>query len=232
MPTTGRPRSAGRGSQSLPEAEREAVVRRLLPRLRGRIARRRAQGRPCRRCRRRCWSSSTRNRLEELAALGTSCPDHFLRTKIRPLVVPADADDARARPAASRATAQDYAGYYERCRHADSPAMRDPNAGGLPGARRRHADLRPRQGHRPDRRPSSTSTRSTSCAAPPASTAMSACPSRRRSTSSTGCSRRRSCSACPSPRRWPGGWRWSPAVPAGSAGRWRAGCWPRAPASC
>ena len=42
-------------------------------------------------------------------------------------------------------------------------------------------------------------------------------PSRRRSTSSTGCSRRRSCSACPSPRRWPGRWRWSPAGPAASA---------------
>ena len=67
------------------------------------------------------------NRLEELAALGTSCPDHFLRTKIRPLVVPADADDAALDPLVERYR-QDYAGYYERCRHADSPAMRDPNA--------------------------------------------------------------------------------------------------------
>ncbi len=67
------------------------------------------------------------NRLEELAALGTSCPDHFLRTKIRPLVVPADADDA-ALDRLVEAYRQDYAGYYERCRHPDSPAMRDPNA--------------------------------------------------------------------------------------------------------
>jgi rhamnulose-1-phosphate aldolase/alcohol dehydrogenase len=65
-------------------------------------------------------------RLAELAALGTSCPDHFLRTKIRPLVLPTDPDDA----ALDRLLAEyraDYARYYERCRHADSPAMRDPN---------------------------------------------------------------------------------------------------------
>ena len=36
--------------------------------------------------RRRCWNSSTSRDLRPLAALGTSCPDHFLRTKIRPLV--------------------------------------------------------------------------------------------------------------------------------------------------
>ncbi len=69
-------------------------------------------------------------RLAELAALGTSCPDHFLRTKIRPLVVDY-AGDAEATlvgvgPAVA-AFRDDYAGYYERCRHADSPAMRDPN---------------------------------------------------------------------------------------------------------
>ena len=65
-------------------------------------------------------------KMEDLAALGTSCPDHFLRTKIRPLVV-----DAGTSPAAlqDRITdyRHDYAGYYERCRHPDSPAQRDPN---------------------------------------------------------------------------------------------------------
>ncbi|MBN9008949.1 MAG: bifunctional rhamnulose-1-phosphate aldolase/short-chain dehydrogenase, partial [Rhizobiales bacterium] len=66
--------------------------------------------------------SSTR--LEELAALGTSCPDHFLRTKIRPLVLQSDASDLPALLATYRAG---YAAYYERCRHPDSPAMRDPN---------------------------------------------------------------------------------------------------------
>ncbi len=72
--------------------------------------------------------------MPALAALGTSCPDHFLRTKIKPLVLqsfsPAlnntDAvidslDDALA------AYRKDYAAYYKRCRHSDSPAMRDAN---------------------------------------------------------------------------------------------------------
>ena len=72
--------------------------------------------------------------MRALAVLGTSCPDHFLRTKIRPLVVgfdPAqgDIDTTLARlPDQIAAYRDDYAAYYERCRHADSPAMRDPNA--------------------------------------------------------------------------------------------------------
>ncbi|MBD9373899.1 bifunctional rhamnulose-1-phosphate aldolase/short-chain dehydrogenase [Rhizobium sp. ARZ01] len=72
--------------------------------------------------------------LASLAALGTSCPDHFLRTKIRPLVV--DFDPARPNidstlaglADAIAAYRADYASYYERCKHANSPAMRDPNA--------------------------------------------------------------------------------------------------------
>ncbi|MGY4238147.1 rhamnulose-1-phosphate aldolase/alcohol dehydrogenase [Bradyrhizobium sp. USDA 4449] len=72
--------------------------------------------------------------LAKLAPLGTSCPDHFLRTKIRPLLLPYDPardnldqviaglDDVLA------AYRRDYAAYYERCKHPDSPAMRDPNA--------------------------------------------------------------------------------------------------------
>jgi rhamnulose-1-phosphate aldolase/alcohol dehydrogenase len=70
-------------------------------------------------------------RLKELAALGTSCPDHFLRTKIRPLVVEyagnADATIAGLPKALAEYRAS-YAAYYERCKHADSPAMRDPSA--------------------------------------------------------------------------------------------------------
>ena len=63
-----------------------------------------------------------------LAALGTSCPDHFLRTKIAPLTLdPARLqDDAylAEQIAAYRAL---YAAYYERCKRPNSPAMRDPN---------------------------------------------------------------------------------------------------------
>jgi rhamnulose-1-phosphate aldolase/alcohol dehydrogenase len=65
--------------------------------------------------------------LKPLAALGTSCPDHFLRTKIRPLVLSHDAD-AAALDSALAAYRADYAAYYERCKHPDSPAIRDPNA--------------------------------------------------------------------------------------------------------
>ncbi|MEP5065373.1 bifunctional rhamnulose-1-phosphate aldolase/short-chain dehydrogenase, partial [Roseibium sp.] len=72
--------------------------------------------------------------MEPLAALGTSCPDHFLRTKIRPLVVQFDPakgnidDVLTGLPDQVEAYRNDYAAYYERCKHNDSPALRDPNA--------------------------------------------------------------------------------------------------------
>jgi rhamnulose-1-phosphate aldolase/alcohol dehydrogenase len=68
-----------------------------------------------------------------LAELGTSCPDHFLRTKIKPLYVdwnPASGDLAALKKLLADGLAQyrkDYAAYYEKCKHANSPAMRDPN---------------------------------------------------------------------------------------------------------
>ncbi|HEV7246080.1 MAG TPA: bifunctional rhamnulose-1-phosphate aldolase/short-chain dehydrogenase [Shinella sp.] len=76
----------------------------------------------------------TAKNLAPLAALGTSCPDHFLRTKIRPLVVdfdPANPDiDKTLAGLADAVTAYraDYAAYYERCKRDNSPGMRDPNA--------------------------------------------------------------------------------------------------------
>lgn len=68
-----------------------------------------------------------------LAELGTSCPDHFLRTKIKPLYVgwaPRAGDVAGLKAALEAGIAaytKDYAAYYERCKHPDSPAMRNPN---------------------------------------------------------------------------------------------------------
>jgi rhamnulose-1-phosphate aldolase/alcohol dehydrogenase len=68
-----------------------------------------------------------------LAELGTSCPDHFLRTKIKPLYVPWDAqteDVAVLKEKISSGLAQyrkDYAAYYEKHKVANSPALRDPN---------------------------------------------------------------------------------------------------------
>lgn len=72
--------------------------------------------------------------MVRLAALGTSCPDHFLRTKICPLVVdfdPAKPDvDATLAglPQAVAEYREGYKAYYDRCKHNDSPALRDPNA--------------------------------------------------------------------------------------------------------
>jgi len=68
-----------------------------------------------------------------LAGLGTSCPDHFLRTKIKPLYVdwdPQAGDMAALRQKLTAGLEQyrtDYADYYRRGKHPDSPAMRDPN---------------------------------------------------------------------------------------------------------
>ncbi|MBT3603194.1 MAG: bifunctional rhamnulose-1-phosphate aldolase/short-chain dehydrogenase, partial [Candidatus Latescibacteria bacterium] len=70
---------------------------------------------------------------ERLAALGTSCPDHFLRTKIKPLYVnwnPQEEDVDVLKVKLTEGLAQyreDYATYYEACKRDDSPAMRDPN---------------------------------------------------------------------------------------------------------
>ena len=68
-----------------------------------------------------------------LAELGTSCPDHFLRTKIKPLYVDwnPQAEDVTALKTKLKAGLdqyrKDYAAYYAKCKHANSPAMRDPN---------------------------------------------------------------------------------------------------------
>ena len=72
--------------------------------------------------------------MPRLATLGTSCPDHFLRTKICPLVVefnPAkpDIDATLGGLTDAIATYRDgYQAYYDRCKRDDSPAIRDPNA--------------------------------------------------------------------------------------------------------
>ncbi len=75
-----------------------------------------------------------------LAALGTSCPDHFLRTKVKPMVLdlPADAsiDDAKARLAELHESYRaDYQAYYDRHASPDSPGIRgaDPAIVLIPG---------------------------------------------------------------------------------------------------
>lgn len=75
------------------------------------------------------------NDLDKLAPLGTSCPDHFLRTKISPLVLTLTPDEDLSDVAALKekllpgfvAYRELYTDYYETCKHPNSPAMRDPN---------------------------------------------------------------------------------------------------------
>ena len=72
------------------------------------------------------------NRCSELAMKGTSCPDHFLRTKIWPLLLDIDPRETPAGDAVGMLDAlfedyaKKYAEYYERCKQDDSPAIRDP----------------------------------------------------------------------------------------------------------
>lgn len=75
------------------------------------------------------------NDLERLAPMGTSCPDHFLRTKISPLVLNITTDEDLTDVDALKQKLQPqfeayremYAEYYNNCKHPDSPAMRDAN---------------------------------------------------------------------------------------------------------
>jgi len=69
------------------------------------------------------------SQMPHLVRLGTSCPDHFLRTKIRPLLLSnldGDLDGERIDQAFANFRSE-YEAYYDRCKHPDSPAMRNPN---------------------------------------------------------------------------------------------------------
>ncbi|MBC7828930.1 MAG: bifunctional aldolase/short-chain dehydrogenase [Chitinophagaceae bacterium] len=75
------------------------------------------------------------NDLKKLAPMGTSCPDHFLRTKISPLILPLGAAESLTDVQKIKEKLQPefeayrkmYADYYNKCRHNNSPAMRDAN---------------------------------------------------------------------------------------------------------
>ena len=131
--TADTPAFGGAIHTSLPATERRAIAARLMPAIRGMISGQQHMVGNFEDSDAVLEFVNARD-MKALAALGTSCPDHFLRTKIRPLVVdfdPAQADvDAvlEGLPAQVAAYRDDYAAYYERCKHADSPAIRDPNA--------------------------------------------------------------------------------------------------------
>ncbi len=73
--------------------------------------------------------------LNRLAKMGTSCPDHFLRTKISPLVLDLKPTDDVSDVEAVKEMVEPqfeayrkmYSDYYNECKHPDSPALRDPN---------------------------------------------------------------------------------------------------------
>ena len=122
----------GQTYRALDEARRHAVFAAILPWLRGRVGQdKRVVGTVQEdEAILRFVNSHDAPRL---AALGTSCPDHFLRTKIKPLYVDWDpqAEDVAALKrklgAGLEVYRRDYAAYYDAHKHADSPAMRDPN---------------------------------------------------------------------------------------------------------
>ncbi|MER8895802.1 bifunctional rhamnulose-1-phosphate aldolase/short-chain dehydrogenase [Mesorhizobium sp. M0676] len=119
--------------KSLDAAERRAIAARLMPRIRGLISEKSHKLGHFDDSAAVLEFVNSRD-LRPLAALGTSCPDHFLRTKIRPLVI--EFDPAKPDVEAVIARLADeiaeyrvgYQAYYDSCKHPDSPQIRDPNA--------------------------------------------------------------------------------------------------------
>jgi rhamnulose-1-phosphate aldolase/alcohol dehydrogenase len=128
----------GQKHQSLPAEKRDQLLVELLPWLRGKVSQQNKF----------VGTVETRdsimrfvnsNDADRLAELGTSCPDHFLRTKIKPLYVDWDStavseDDPTGLQALQALLTkgldeyrEDYISYYKNHRHDNSPDMRDPN---------------------------------------------------------------------------------------------------------
>lgn len=118
--------------EALPASERSAVASALMPAIRGMISDEHHMVGHFDDSETVLQFVCAKN-MPSLAALGTSCPDHFLRTKIRPLVVsfaPSRLDIDKTLASLEGAITEyrvDYTAYYDRCKHADSPALRDPN---------------------------------------------------------------------------------------------------------
>jgi rhamnulose-1-phosphate aldolase/alcohol dehydrogenase len=113
----------GAVTKSLSPPERRATAAKLMPRIRGLISNQQPMVGHFDDCDAVLEFVNSKN-LKPLAALGTSCPDHFLRTKICPLVIANEADIAREIADYRRG----YQAYYDRCKHKNSPSVRDPNA--------------------------------------------------------------------------------------------------------
>ena len=118
--------------QSLSENDRRGLLARILPWLRGQVSEQKRFIGTIQDDEKilRFVNSKDASRLSEL---GTSCPDHFLRTKIKPLYVdwnPQAEDAAGLKQKLADGLVkyrQDYADYYKTCKRENSPAMRDAN---------------------------------------------------------------------------------------------------------
>lgn len=126
-----------RFNNPLNEKQRQYIAARLMPVLRGKITNEQKKighfnDSP------EIMQFVNSSELDALAALGTSCPDHFLRTKRIPLVVNFNPESTNIDEALKACIAQldeqfttyreDYTAYYQRCKRANSPPLRDPNA--------------------------------------------------------------------------------------------------------
>lgn len=131
--TAGKDAFGGAIHTSLPKTERLSVAARLMPAIRGMVSgEQHMVGH---------FTDSdavlefvNAKDMKRLAALGTSCPDHFLRTKICPLVIDFDSIKPDVEVTLSGLEEavteyrEGYKAYYDRCKRDDSPAIRNPNA--------------------------------------------------------------------------------------------------------
>ena len=122
----------GQKYQTMDDHARDTLLVELLPWLRGQVSQQKrfigtVQSDPT------ILRFVNSNDAPRLAELGTSCPDHFLRTKIKPLYVGWNPQSEGMDTLKAKLTAgleqyrKDYTEYYNRCKHDHSPAMRDPN---------------------------------------------------------------------------------------------------------
>lgn len=125
---------AGKKINGLPEQQRREQAAKIAPVLRGLCSSERSMighftDDP------RVLEFINSNDLNRLAPLGTSCPDHFLRTKISPLILNLEPDADLSNPKELITNLQPlfeayrkmYAEYYNSCKHPNSPAIRDSN---------------------------------------------------------------------------------------------------------
>ncbi|WP_424988720.1 bifunctional rhamnulose-1-phosphate aldolase/short-chain dehydrogenase [Microbulbifer sp. S227A] len=131
--TTDKDAFGGAIHQSLSAEDRRATAARLMPAIRGYVSRQQHMVGHFTDSEAVLEFVNAKD-MKRLAALGTSCPDHFLRTKICPLVVdfdPAKPDVDATIAGLSEAISEyrvGYQAYYDRCKKDNSPAIRDPNA--------------------------------------------------------------------------------------------------------